>query len=140
MPFPVPNPSTSESNDAQRDERKRKASPPSAFFAQSQAILTALKYYDDLHSGYPGAARKHMNRICGAMFAQLMAAFEFATKDFIAQTLDATHIYDDEVKDWSWPQIDIAAVLSTREGLGRLGAVLVHPLPQWHVPETVNER
>jgi len=140
MPFPVPNPSTSESSDAQRDERKRQASPPSAFFAQSQAVLTAVKYFEGLHSGYPGAARKHMNRICGAMFVQLMAAFEFTTKDFIAQTLDATHIYDDDVKGWSWLQIDVAAVLSTREGLGRLGAVLVHPLPQWQVPETVNER
>jgi len=102
--------------------------------------LTAVRYFEELNSGYEGAAKKHRNRTRSAMFVQLMAAFEFAMKDFIAQTIDATHIYDDDVKDWDWLQIDVATVLSTREGLGRLGAVLVHPLLGWQRPETMNQR
>src|SRR5581483_9295106 len=107
MTFPVPSANTTASADAQRDERKRQASPPSSFYAQSQAILTAVRYFDPLHSGYAGAAGKHKSRMWSALFVQLMAAFEFAMKDFIAQTLDATHIYDDQVKNWSWLQIDV---------------------------------
>lgn len=140
MPFPVPDPNTSESADAQRDERKRLASPPSSFFAQSQAVLTAVNYFEPLHSGYPGTASKHKNRTRSALLVQLMAAFEFTMKDFIAQTLDTTHIYDDDVKGWSWLQIDVATVMSTREGFTRLGAVLIHPLGGWQVPETMNSR
>lgn len=140
MTFPVPNPSPSESNDAQRDEAKRQASPPSYFFAQSQAILTAVRYFEGLNSGYEGAAKKHRNRTRSALFVQLMTSFEFAMKDFLARTIDATHIYDDEVKGWDWLQIDVATVLGTREGLGRLGAVLVHPLQGWQTPETMNRR
>jgi hypothetical protein len=61
-------------------------------------------------------------------------------KDFVAQTLDATHIYDDEVKAWGWMQIDVPTVLSAREGLTRLGAVLIHPLQGWQLPKTLNSR
>src|SRR4051812_10378804 len=100
MSFPVPDASSTESNDAQRDESKRQASPPSYFYAQSQAIMTAVRYFEPLDSGYPGAARKHKNRTRSALFVQLMASFEFAMKDFLAQTIDVTHIYDDDVKKW----------------------------------------
>jgi hypothetical protein len=140
MPFPVPAASSTESADARRDERKRQASPPSYFYAQSQAIKTAVRYFEPLNSGYAGAAAKHKNRTRSALFVQLMAAFEFALKDFLAQTIDYTHIYDDEVKKWEWLDLDVATVLSTREGLGRLGAVLIHPLQGWQTPETVNRR
>lgn len=140
MTFPIPAASSSESADSQRDERKRIASPPSFFFSQSQAILLAVRYFEPLHSGYEGAAKKHKNRTRSALFVQLMASFEFAMKDFIAQTLDATHIYDDEVKNWRWVEIDVPTVMSTREGFTRLGAVLIHPLLGWQVPETMNSR
>lgn len=140
MPFPVPDPSTSESADSQRDERKRQASPPSSFFAQSQAIRNTVDYFEDLHSGYPGTARKHQNRTRSALFVQLMASFEFAMKDFIAQTLDATHVCDDSATEWPWLQLDVPTVLSTREGFTRLGAALIHPLLGWQVPETMNSR
>jgi len=56
MAFPVPSANTVASSDAQRDERKRQSSPPSFFYAQSQGILTAVRYFDPLHSGYAGAA------------------------------------------------------------------------------------
>ena len=140
MPFPIPNPSTSESADAARDETKRAASPPSAFFAQTQAAYLAVDYFEPLHSGYAGAAKKHMNRMRSALFAQIMASFEFVMKDFIAQTLDATHIYDDDAKGWDWLTLDLATVLETREGFGRLGASLIHPLGGWQTPMTMNRR
>lgn len=140
MAFPIPEASTTASADFARDEQKRQVSPPSSFYAQSQAILTAVRYFDPLHSGYAGAAGKHKIKMWSALFVQMMAAFEYAMKDFIAQTLDATHIYDDEVSKWTWLEIDVATVMSTREGLTRLGAVLIHPLQGWQVPETLNGR
>ncbi|MGA2320294.1 MAG: hypothetical protein ABSG95_06070 [Solirubrobacteraceae bacterium] len=140
MPFPVPDASTSESVAAARDEAKRAASPPSAFFAQSQAMLIAVRYFEPLNSGYEGTAEKHKIRIRSALFGQLMASFEFVRKDFIAQTLDITHIYDDEAKKWDWLTLNLAAVLSTREGFGRLGASLIHPLSGWQTPEILNQR
>lgn len=140
MPFPIPEPSSTESADARRDEDKRLRSPPSSFYAQSQTILTAVRYFEPLNSGYEGTAQKHRNRLRSALFVQLMAAFEFAMKDFIAQTIDATHIYDDEVKGWTWLSLDLVSVMSTREGAGRLGAILVHPLAGWQTPEVLNGR
>lgn len=140
MTFPVPDRNTSESADSQRDERKRLASPPSSFFAQSQAILNSVDYFEPLNSGYEGTARKHRNRTRSSLFVQLMAAFEFTMKDFIAQTLDTTHIYDDAAKTWDWLSIDVPTVMSTREGFTRLGAVLIHPLVGWQTPETLNSR
>lgn len=140
MPFPIPDATSADSADVERDERKRQTSPPSSFYAQSQAILTAVRYFDPLHSGYAGTAGKHKNKMWSALFVQLMAAFEFTMKDFIAQTLDVTHVYDDDVRSWSWLQIDVPTVMSTREGVTRLGAVLIHPLPGWQVPETMNAR
>lgn len=115
-------------------------SPPSSFFAQSQAILLAVTYLEPLHSGYPGAANKHKNRMRSSFLVQLMAAFEFTMKDFIAQTLDVTHIYDESASTWSWLQLNVSQVLSTRSGLGRLGGVLVHPLLGWQTPEVMNRR
>lgn len=140
MPFPVPDAAPSESADARRDERKREASPPSAFYAQSQAILTAVRYFEPLNSGYPGTAKKHKNRTRSALFVQLMATFEFAMKDFIARTLDHTHIYDEAATKWDWLDIDIPTLLGAREGSGRLGGLLVHPLSGWQTPDTMNSR
>lgn len=140
MAFPVPVAAPSEAADLRRDERKREVSPPSAFFAQSQATLTAVRYFENLHSGYPGAAVKHTNRMRSALFVQLMAAFEFAMKDFIAQTLDHTHIYDNDAQQWSWLSIDVPTVLGTREASGRLGGALIHPTLGWQQPATMNSR
>lgn len=140
MPFPVPSASGAESADARRDEEKRRRSPPSSFYAQSQAILTAIRYFEPLDSGYAGTAQKHRNRTRSALLVQLMAAFEFTMKDFIAQTIDATHVYDEAARGWDWLKIDVPTVMSTREGFTRLGAVLIHPLGGWQTPETMNSR
>lgn len=140
MAFPTPSISAVESSDAHRDEKKRQCSPPSSFYAQSQAILTGVRYLEPLHSGYGGAARKHKNRAWSALLVQLMSAFEFAMKDFVAQALDITHIFDDEIASWDWLELNIAAVLGTRDGSGQLGAVLIHPLLGWQTPEKMNSR
>lgn len=140
MSFPVPLPSTALSSDTARDAEKRLESPPSSFFAQSQGILNAVIYFDPLHSGYAGAAGKHKIRMWSALFVQLMATFEFTMKDFIAQTLDATYVYDDDVKAWPWLELDLPRVLSMRDGVMRLGSVLIHPLAGWQTPETMNLR
>jgi hypothetical protein len=140
MPFPIPSPSTSESADAARDDAKRAASPPSAFFAQTQATLNAVSYIEPLHSGYEGSARKHKNRMRSALFAQTMATCEFVMKDFMAQTMDSTHIYDEDAKNWDWLTLDLANVLGTRQGFGRIGTALIHPLQGWQTPTAMNRR
>ncbi len=140
MTFPLPDVNTADSADATRDERKREASPPSSFYAQSQAVLTAVSYFEPLNSGYEATAKKHRNRIRSALFAQLMATFEFTIKDFVAQILDETHIYDDEVGSWDWIKVDLRTVLATRQGTGRIGSVLIHPLLGWQNPADINKR
>lgn len=99
-----------------------------------------MRYFEPLNSGYPGTANKHKNRTRSALFVQLMATFEFAMKDFIARTLDHTHIYDDAATGWAWLNIDVPSVLGTREGSGRLGGLLVHPIQGWQTPDTMNSR
>lgn len=140
MAFPIPDPVMVYSSDAQRDEEKREASPPSSFFAQSQGLLLAVQYFENLNSGYQGTAIKHMNRIRSALFAQLMANFEFSLKDFLAQTLDVTHIFDAEVSGWKWIEIDVTKVLSVREESAKIGALLIHPLLGWQEIKTLNSR
>lgn len=95
---------------------------------------------EPLDSGYGGAARKHKNRAWQALFVQLMAAFEFAMKDFIAQALDTTDIYDDEIQRWKWLELNISGILGSRDGSGRLGAMLIHPLLGWQQPRNLNAR
>jgi hypothetical protein len=107
MPFPVPAPSTVFSTDVVRDETKREKSPPSSFYAQSQGIWLAAEYFEH-RGGYAGVAIKHRLRIRSALFAQLMSSYEFAVKDFLAQTLDATHIFDEDVGKWDWINVDVA--------------------------------
>src|SRR5207244_1810167 len=118
---------------------KREESPPSSFYAQSRGIWLAAEYFEH-RGGYAGVASKHRLRIRSALLAQLMSSYEFAVKDFLAQVLDATHIFDDRVKDWDWINVDVSAVLQTREGLGRIGAVLIHPTLGWQAPKDINHR
>jgi hypothetical protein len=141
--FPIADKYTSEAADIARDERKRRVSPPSFFFAQSQALLLSAEYFRDsrlLSSAYRGAANKHRNRIRSALFGQLMASFEFCIKDFIAQVIDASDVFDERVNECSWINVDKARVLAQREGSASVGAVLVHPLIGWHDTDVLNTR
>lgn len=142
MAFPIPNKYESEAADIRRDEAKRLVSPPSFFFAQTQALLLSADYFkaERLKSGYTAVARKHRNRIRSALFGQLMASFEFCIKDFVAQVIDSSDAFDDVVNECKWINIDKSHVLAQREGGGSVGAMLIHPLLGWTDTESVNER
>ncbi|MBX6386653.1 MAG: hypothetical protein IRZ07_27370 [Microbispora sp.] len=141
--FPIPDAYASESADIQRDEEKRRASPPSFFFAQTQALKLAANYFRNSRlqpSARGGVAAKHRHRIHGALFGQVMAAFEFCLKDFIAQIIDRTDMYDDRILGCSWIGVDVSRVLARRGSTGGVGGLLIHPLLGWHNAEQVNQR
>jgi hypothetical protein len=69
-----------------------------------------------------------------------MAAFEFCLKDFIAQVVDRTDMYDDVIETCDWIDISKARVLSRRDSSAGIGAILIHPLLGWHEADKVNDR
>lgn len=141
--FIVPEPYTSESADIKRDEDKRLRSPPSFFIAQTQALSLAAGYFNDdrLRPGIMRmVAAKHRHRIHGALFGQVMAAFEFCLKDYIAQLVDKTDMYDEAIQRSDWIAIDKSRVLARRDSTGGVGGILIHPLLGWHESDRVNER
>jgi hypothetical protein len=143
LTLPTPGIWTSEAADVARDEEKRRRSPPSFFFAQSHAIELAAGYFRNkrlVAGAARGVASKHRHRIRAALFGQVMATFEFCVKDFVARLIDATDLFDDAVIDSKWIDINKSRVLAQREASGRVGALLVHPLPGWHDAESVNQR
>lgn len=143
MTFPIPEEYTSEAPDIARDEEKRRRSPPSFFFAQSQALKLAAAYFKDERlkvGAHGGVAEKHRHRIQSALFSQVMAAFEFCLKDFVALAIDCSDVYDEEVDRLDWIVVDKSRVLAQREVSGRVGALLIHPTLGWHDSKLVNER
>jgi hypothetical protein len=141
--FPIPGVYTSESADIRRDEEKRRASPPSFFFAQTRALSLAAGYFRSnrlVSTAHRAVAAKHRHRIHGALLGQVMAAFEFCLKDFIAQIIDRTDMYDDAVQGCTWIDVDKSRVLARRDSTAGIGGVLIHPLLGWHDAEKVNER
>ncbi len=143
VPFPIPERYASEAADIARDEAKRLASPPSFFFAQTRALLLASDYFNNhrLKAGAAGGvAAKHRNRIRSAFFGQLMAAFEFCIRDFLAQVVDASDAYDDVVNECKWIDVDKSRMLAQRDVAGSVGALLIHPLLGWHDTDQVNSR
>jgi hypothetical protein len=118
-------------------------SPVSSFFAQGQALMLAGGYFTDARldpSARHGVAAKHRHRVQLAIFGQLMAAFEFLLKDFVAQAIDATNLLDDRVGQAKWVQLDVARLLSHRSTRPSIGALLIHPTLGWHQVPQVNER
>ncbi len=143
MPFPIPDAYTATAADIARDQEKRAASPPSFFYGQAWGIKLAAGYFTDerLATGsHSAVATKHRQRIQNAAFGQLMASFEFCVKDFIAQIVDATDLYDQAVEQSKWIEAVKSQILSQREGRSSIGGVLIHPLLGWHDPQTVNAR
>lgn len=141
--FIIPEPYTSESADIKRDEDKRLRSPPSFFFAQTQALSLAARYFNDGRlrpQTMRMVAAKHRHRIHGALFGQVMAAFEFCLKDYIAQLVDKSDMYDDRIQTSDWIAIDKSRVLARRDSTGGVGGILIHPLLGWHESDKVNER
>lgn len=139
--FPVPDVYVSEADDMERDETKRRQSPPSFFFARSWGIVLAANYFNDGRlRGSSAVAAKHRHRIQYAAFGQLMASFEWCLKDFVAQLVDATDLFDEPVEEAKWIQVEKSGVLASREVSASAGAVLIHPTQGWHDPSSVNGR
>jgi hypothetical protein len=139
--FPIPEVYASEAADIERDESKRQSSPPSFFFARSWGVVLAANYFtDERLKGRGGVAAKHRHRIQYAAFGQLMAAFEWCVKDFVAQIIDATDLLDQKIEAAKWIQLEKTRVLASREASASAGAVLIHPTQGWHDPAHLNGR
>lgn len=142
MAFPIPEIYASEAADIARDEAKRTQSPPSFFFARVRGLALAADYFTDarLVGGYSAVAAKHRHRFQSALLGQVMAAFEWCVKDFIAQVLDATDAFDELVMESKWIEVDKSRLLVQREITASIGALLVHPTLGWHDARVLNER
>lgn len=143
MTFPIPSSWNRDSADARRDERKRSASPCSFFYSQAQSLSLAANYFTDdrlSDEARGGVAVKHRHRMQLALFGQLMAAFEYMLKDFVAQAIDATTVLDETVQEAKWIEVSAAKILASRSMATTPGAMLVHSTLGWHTPEKVNER
>jgi hypothetical protein len=140
--FPVPDTYSSGAADMERDEAKRTTSPPSFFFGRGWGLVLAANYFTDqrLSSSHSAVAAKHRHRIQSATFGMLMAAFEWCAKDFIAQVLTATEIFDDQVQAAKWISLDTSSVLAQRASSASVGGILIHPTLGWHDPTTLHRR
>lgn len=134
MAFPVPDSYSSTAADIAREESKRTASPPSFFFSRTWSKVLSATYFTDerLAGGYSAVAAKHRHRVQSAAFGQMMASFEWCLKDFFAQVIDATDLYDDKVESAKWILLEKSRVLAQREATASIGAILIHPTQGWH--------
>lgn len=143
MPFPEAAAWNRDSADIARENTKRKDSPCSFFFSHGRSLVLAAEYFHDgrlSEEARGGVALKHRHKIQLAIFGQLMAAFEYMLKDFIAKSIDVANVFDEKLKQQEWLSITTERVLSQRIAQSSIGSMLVHPTLGWHSPETVNER
>lgn len=143
MPFPVPNSRVRDTAESARDERKRQVSPGSFFFSQGKSQVLAAHYFNDdrlTAAARGGVALKHRHKIHMALYGQLLAAFEYFLKDFIATAIDSTTLLDEKIKREKWLSIDVERVLANRSGMATIGSTLVHSTLGWHSSEQVNAR
>lgn len=143
MPFPEVAAWNRDSVDIARENTKRKESPCSFFFSHGRSLVLAAEYFHDdrlSEEARGGVALKHRHKIQLALFGQLMAAFEYMLKDFIAKSIDAAAVFDEKLKQQEWLSITTERVLSQRIAQSTIGSMLVHPTLGWHSPETVNDR
>lgn len=143
MVFPDPPARTLDTADAQRDEIKRKNSPCSFFYTQGRSLVLASTYFSDerlVGSSRGGIAKKHRHRNSLALYGQMLAAFEYMLKDFIAKVIDSCDIIDDKIQKSKWVEVDAGRVLASRAVAATPGSILIHPTMGWHYPETINAR
>ena len=143
MAFPSVAVWNQETADISRENRKRQASPCSFFCSQGQSICLSADYFIDSRlatAARGGVAGKHRHKVQLALYGQLMAAFEYMLKDFFAKTLDATSVFDEQVKKADWLSITTDRILMQRVVQASIGSTLVHPTMGWHTPEIVNKR
>jgi hypothetical protein len=141
--FPQPDAWTRDSADIRREHTKRLASPCSFFCSQGRSLCLAAEYFRDdrlAEDSRGGVAGKHRHKNQLALFGQLMAAFEYMLKDFVAKAIDSTSAFDDKVKSQEWLNITTERILAQRVVQASIGSTLIHPTLGWHSPETVNER
>jgi hypothetical protein len=105
-------------------------------------MVLAAKYFEPwrLAGGYSAVAAKHRQRIQNATFGQLMAAFEWCLKDFCAQLIDATDLFDAQLDEAKWVQLEKSRVLAQRTARTSIGAILIHPTQGWHETQNVQDR
>ena len=143
MAFPNPTAWNRETADINRENTKRQSSPCSFFCSQGRSLCLAAEYFRDerlAEDARGGVASKHRHKNQLAIYGQLMAAFEYMLKDFVAKAIDATSAFDEKVKVQDWLSITTERVLAQRVVQASIGSTLVHPTLGWHSPETVNER
>lgn len=104
--------------------------------------MAAQYFIDDRLSqaARDGVAIKHRHRMQLAFYGQLLAAFEYMLKDFVAQAVDATTVLDETIQAAKWTDFSAAKILASRSIATTPGAMLVHSTLGWHTPSTVNER
>lgn len=133
----------SDAADIRREEDKRERSPGSFFWSQGHALVLAAQYFDNnrlVPQARGAVATKHRHRIHLALFGQLMAAFEFLLKDFVASVIDTVPEFDEALVKADWVEIDPNRVLLFRSAAASPGALLIHPTLGWHDPPKVNSR
>lgn len=139
----IPDPWLMDTADISRDERKRKESPGSFFYSQGKSIVLASGYFhDDRLKDFArgGVARKHRHRIHLALFGQLMASFEYLSKEIVAKAVDVTDYLDLQLDKCGWVRLSSAHVLATRRVATTPGSILIGPTQGWHSAEAINER
>jgi hypothetical protein len=62
----------------------------------------------------------------------MMASFDWCVKDFFAQVIDATDLFDERVENAKWIQLEKSRVLAQREATASIGAILIHPTQGCH--------
>jgi len=130
-------------NDIIRDETKRTVSPGSYFYSQGKAIVLAASYFQDsrlANIARGGTAKKHRHRIHLALFGQLMASFEYLTKEVIARSITLTDYLDSSLEKCDWIKVSCGQVLATRKVQATPGSVLIGPTLGWHSAKEVNRR
>ncbi len=139
----VPEAWTSDAADLQREEDKRERSPCSFFLSQGHALVLAADYFNKNRlqpNARGGVATKHLHRIRLALFGQLMAAFEYLCKSFVASVIDQVSIYDNTLRSSKWLAMDVERLLLFRQAMPTPGAVLLHPTQGWQDCDKVNTR
>lgn len=139
----IPNPWTLDTADAYRESEKRDTSPGSFFYSQGQSIMLAASYFTDSRltsSARGGVAKKHRHRLQLALFGQLMASFEFLSKDIIAKSVDMCSYLDVQLHKATWINLNSVHVLSTRNRPSSPGSILIGHTQGWHQVKNTTER
>lgn len=140
MPFPVPETFEISTKTQRRDDEKRELSPPSFLLVNLRSINVTARYLDDkIQDGYAGTKKNHVRTINAALLAQMLAAFEWCIKDYVAKIVTTTDAFDGDLIKQAWIKPRTESVLAARSEGGTIGAGLIHPIVGWHNIKKTNE-